>query len=216
MASSSEIERRVGAYYAERLREHGETPRGVDWNSQASQRVRFTQLLRVAEGRDAFSLNDWGCGYGALADHLDSDGRRVDYVGYDIAPEMVAAARRRFSDRPARRVTSDVAGIPVADFTVASGIFNVLAGAEPESWQDYVHETVLAMAQHARAGIAFNMLTSYSDPERMVDRLHYADPCVIFDWCKRTLSREVAVLHDYGLYEFTVIVRFDDERRSDG
>jgi hypothetical protein len=53
------------------------------------------------------------------------------------------------------------------------------------------------------------MLTSYSDPEHMVDRLFYGDPCFYFDWCKRNLSRNVALLHDYGLYEFTILVRFD-------
>lgn len=215
MAGSSEIERRVGAYYASRLREHGATARGVDWNSETSQALRFAELLRVAEGRTAFSLNDWGCGYAALSEHLDACGMEVDYVGYDIAPEMVDAARRRLDGRRGRRVTGDLDDLPVADFTVASGIFNVLAGADPQSWDEYVHETVAAMARRSRSGVAFNMLTSYSDPERMVDRLYYADPSAVFDWCKRTLSKEVALLHDYGLYEFTVIVRFEEGRQVD-
>jgi len=29
----------------------------------------------------------------------------------------------------------------------------------------------------------------------------------LFDYCKRTYSRDVALLHDYGLYEFTILVR---------
>ena len=28
-----------------------------------------------------------------------------------------------------------------------------------------------------------------------------------FDFCKRNFSRNVALLHDYGLYDFTIIVR---------
>jgi hypothetical protein len=43
----------------------------------------------------------------------------------------------------------------------------------------------------------------------MRDDLYYADPRVIFDHCKRSFSRWVALLHDYGLYEFTIIVRRD-------
>ena len=38
--------------------------------------------------------------------------------------------------------------------------------------------------------------------------LHYAEPSHLFDHCARLYSRNVAVLQDYGLYEFTVIVRF--------
>lgn len=56
-------------------------------------------------------------------------------------------------------------------------------------------------------GFSFNCLTSYSDKEKMRPDLYYADPSKIFDLCKRRYSRNVAVLHDYGLYEFTVIVR---------
>jgi len=37
--------------------------------------------------------------------------------------------------------------------------------------------------------------------------LHYADPCVLFDRCKRRHSPRVALLHDYGLWEFTILVR---------
>ena len=126
MAPSSDIEQRVGAYYAGKLREHGPSHRGVDWNSEESQRLRFEQLLRVADLTEAFSINDWGCGYGALAEHLDAEGASFSYCGYDISEAMVEAARERL---PEHSFTTVAAELPVADFTVASGIFNVLAGS---------------------------------------------------------------------------------------
>lgn len=213
MADSSEIARRVGAYYTGKLEQHGPTARGVDWNSETSQLLRFDQLLKVAAGARRFSLNDYGCGYAALLEHLDETGHEVVYHGYDVSAAMVASAIERHGGRPRCGFGTDPAAIPVADVTVASGIFNVLAGSDGEDWEDYVRATVCAMAELSRKGVAFNMLTSYSDPERMTDRLHYADPCRVFDWCKRELSRDVALLHDYGLYEFTVIIRFDAKGR---
>ena len=36
-----------------------------------------------------------------------------------------------------------------------------------------------------------------------------ADPAFFFDWCKRNFSRHVSLLHDYGLYEFTLLTRKD-------
>ena len=59
----------------------------------------------------------------------------------------------------------------------------------------------------SRRGFAFNMLTSYSDADRMRSDLHYGDPAAYFDLCKRRFSRNVALLHDYELYEFTIVVR---------
>ena len=206
----TDIERRVAAYYADRLREHGATPAGVDWNSESSQRVRFDQLLRVVDGFSApFSINDWGCGYAALVDELELRGADFRYHGYDIAEEMVATARERLGDRAGRTVGSDCDAVPEADYTVASGIFNVLAGSDRDAWEEHIHDTVRRMAAVSRRGVAFNVLTRYSDPEYMQDRLYYADPGAILDFCVREVSRWVAVLHDYGLYEFTTIVRFE-------
>ena len=37
----------AGRYYAEKLREHGATPRGVDWNDERTQRIRFERLLEL-------------------------------------------------------------------------------------------------------------------------------------------------------------------------
>jgi hypothetical protein len=37
--------------------------------------------------------------------------------------------------------------------------------------------------------------------------LYYADPLWLFDYCKRNLSKQVALLHDYGMYDFTILVR---------
>lgn len=214
MTHDDAILQRVADYYSGLLAEHGATPAGVDWNSDASQRLRFDQLLRVIRGAGTFSLNDYGCGYGALADELDSRGVRCSYHGYDISDAMIREARARCKGRTDRTFSTDPGRIPVADYTVASGIFNVLAGSDATQWQPYVDATLTRMASLSRRGIAFNMLTSYSDPDRMTELLHYADPCRMFDWCKRTLSRNVALLHDYGLYEFTILVQLEERAPS--
>ena len=41
----------------------------------------------------------------------------------------------------------------------------------------------------------------------MRNYLDYPEPFVVFDLCKRRWSRHVALLHDYGLYAFTMLVR---------
>lgn len=55
------------------------------------------------------------------------------------------------------------------------------------------------------------MLTKYSDEERMAERpdLFYGDPLFYFDYCKRNQSRDVALLHEHGLYDFTILIRKD-------
>lgn len=211
--SASEATEGVAGYYAGKLAEHGPTPAGVDWNSAHSQELRFAQLMRIAEGEKRFSLNDYGCGYGALLDHLDGAGAQVEYSGFDLAPEMVEAARERFAGRQAR-FTTDAAELQVADYTVASGIFNVRLDVDDETWLGHVLRTLEHLGSLSTRGFAFNVLTSYSDPDRMRPDLFYADPGVILDHCIRRFSRRVAILHDYELYEFTTLVRLTAETEA--
>jgi SAM-dependent methyltransferase len=205
---TNSILRDVERYYTGKFEEHGPTPQGVDWNSSESQELRFAQLLRVAEGvTGAFSLNDFGCGYAALVAYMDSRRREVLYCGFDLSTEMLAYARAAYEHRPLVRFVRQAADLPIADYTVASGIFNVKLENDDEAWTRYVLETVAQIAATCSKGFAFNMLTAYSDPHRMRGDLFYGDPRFFFDHCKREYSRNVALLHDYGLYEFTLIVR---------
>jgi len=205
--SSLEIKRRVAEYYTDRLREHGATHRGVDWNSRDSQLLRFEQFMRAFPAGERVSVLDYGCGYGTFATFLEDAGVDFDYVGYDISDEMIQTARQMFSDRSRWSFTTVGDDLQPADVTVASGIFNVRVGTDEADWRRYAMETISELARLSRRALAFNMLTSYSDPERMTDRLFYADPGFYFDWCKRNLGRDVALLHDYGLFEFTIVVR---------
>jgi SAM-dependent methyltransferase len=208
---SETIRQAVGRYYEDRLRQFGPTPRGADWNSPESQTLRFDKLLELldASGQQddrAVSLLDIGCGYGALLDHLNAVGVAVDYRGFDVSEAMVDAARTRHQAL-ASAFTSDAGALEPASFAVASGIFNVKLNHPVEQWREYVLETIGSLDALGTRGFAFNMLSTYSDPEKRRDDLFYADPCEMFDLCKRRFSTRVALLHDYPLFEFTIIVR---------
>jgi hypothetical protein len=200
----------VRQYYSQRLATFGPTPRGVDWNSAESQELRFDQLLKIIGTPSArITIGDYGCGYGALLAHLRGNQFVGGYRGYDIAPNMIDAARQLHPDEPGEHFSTRDDVLESCNFVVASGIFNVKLEATLEAWIDYIYRTLDRLAELATSAFAFNVLTSYSDPERMRQDLYYADPCALFDRCKRRYSRNVALLHDYNLYEFTILVRLD-------
>ena len=197
----------IAEYYSAKIAEHGDTANGVDWNSHESQSLRFEQLTKVISKLEGFSLNDLGCGYGALFDYLKLRYKDFTYNGYDISADMVNAARVRNTDNPESRFTLSSEPTDSADYSVASGIFNVRLGYGDDDWRGYIQETLDVMDNKSRRGFSFNCLTSYSDADKMREYLYYSDPCVLFDYCKRRYSRHVALLHDYGLFEFTILVR---------
>lgn len=196
----------VKAYFDQRIREHGASPRGSDWNSETSQNVRFEQLLKVIES-NSFSILDYGCGYGALADYLANKNFDADYYGYDILESAIETARQAHRDRSRRTFFVDKSQLPVCDYAVASGIFNFRGEHSFEAWTEYVLDVLNEFNQLGQRGFSSNFLTKYSDADKMRSDLYYADPLFLFDYCKRNFSKNVALLHDYRLYDFTLLIR---------
>ena len=195
----------VDRYYSEKLRAFGPTHRGVDWSTASSQELRFNRLLQLLNDDDDGSIIDFGCGYGALLDHVRASGRLVAYFGFDISQTMIQAALGRHGAQAS--FTADVSQLAPADYVVASGIFNVKLGHASDTWWDHVLQTLTLMRSLCRRGFAFNMLTSHSDLDKQREDLFYADPARVFDICLQRFSPRVALLHDYPLYEFTILVR---------
>jgi hypothetical protein len=194
-------------YYTQKVERHGATPQGADWNSAESQELRFRQLLHVCRLDQSFSLNDYGCGYGALLHFLREHSRLGEYCGFDASEMMLREAWRFSQGISGAAFVSDRSLLLPRDFTVASGIFNVKQDTAAERWREYAIATIEEMNSLSNKGFSFNMLTSYSDPERMREDLFYGDPCFFFDYAKRKFAKDVYLLHDYGLYEFTIGVR---------
>jgi SAM-dependent methyltransferase len=201
----------VSQYYSEKLAQFGQHPQGVDWNGEQSQLIRFEQLCKIISPNSGFSVNDLGCGYGALLDYFSQQSyTQFSYAGYDVSETMIEAAKQRASLSPGKppNIKFYVSAAPdAADYTIASGLFNVRGQREDEQWLTYIYDSLEQMDVCSERGFAFNCLTSYSDEDKKRDYLYYADPLQIFDRCKKKYAKDVALLHDYGLYEFTIIVR---------
>jgi len=204
-----QTQKKISAYFAEKLDTFGPTAKGVDYNGPAAQELRFDQLARVISPQQPFTIVDYGCGYGALLDYLNAKGWDFSYFGVDLVETMVRAGRERHRDAPNATFTTDERELPVADYLVAGAIFNLKLDVPYEDWRGFVIRTLTRMNGLCSKGFSFNMLTKYSDADRMAQRpdLFYGDPLFFFDLCKRYFSRDVALLHDYGLYDFTILVR---------
>jgi SAM-dependent methyltransferase len=200
----------VKEYFDNTLKAHGATPRGVDWNSEGAREVRFEQLSKVITRGQPFTMLDYGCGYAAYADYLESQHLIFSrYTGFDILESMVEKAREIHSDTKRFYFTSDLAKLEPVDYATACGVFNMKLDATFEEWTDYVLKCLKEMDSLSVKGFSVNFLTKYSDADKMRPDLYYADPCFLFDYCKTNFSKNVALLHDYHVYDFTLIIRKD-------
>lgn len=198
-------------YFNERLDTHGATPRGADWNSPQAQETRFDQLLKIIADPQDFTFLDYGCGYGALLEYIEKKGLKYRHFnGFDILESMVIKAKEIFQTNNKASFFSELQDVPIVDYAVASGVFNIRLKTSYEDWTQYTLTCLDQVNQLTKKGFSCNFLTKYSDADRMMPQLYYADPCFLFDYCKTHYSKNVALLHDYNLYDFTILVRKDD------
>lgn len=198
----------ISQLYGDNLREHGLSSKSVGWRDEESQLLRFDRLVQVLSADERpFTVNDWGSGYGAMFNYMaDRFGDRLTgYTGYDINPAMLAAAPGFTKNDPRARFVQVDTISEAADYAFVSGTFNVRFETNDEEWTRYIEQCLQMLAGTSRRGFAFNLLTKYVDWKD--EKLYYADPFHFVDYCKRNISRYVALLHDYPLYEWTIYVR---------
>jgi SAM-dependent methyltransferase len=198
---------KVRNYYSGTLERHGPTPLGVDWPNAVSQHLRFVQLLKIVDFERPFSMNDFGCGYGALLEFLAMrhGEAAVTYRGIDISSAMVAAARQRWSKH--KRATFAVGSRcdQVADYSLASGIFNVRLGHPIAEWEAYLESILEDLHASSRLGFAVNFMLPH-DAGPTVEGLYRSEPRRWMEFCEK-LGGSVELLGKYGLREFTLLIR---------
>ena len=195
-------------FFDERAKTHGAVFQSVDWNSLERQKIVFQQLLKIwINSQESASVLDFGCGYGALLDVLKANYNLKSYLGYDFSMSMIENALQTHAHQEEYCFTSEIEKLQKADYVIAGGILSMKMQASEEEWKNYCLQKLNQLWDLSRQGMAFNSLTIYSDREKMRPDLYYADPCFLFDYCKKNFSHNVALLHDYNLYEFTILVR---------
>ena len=198
----------VGAYYAGKLHTHGPTALGVDWSCRPTQELRFVQLLKVCDFTQPFSLNDLGCGYGALREFLKQRWPRadIDYLGVDLVPDMVEQASRKWHGVPSTDFAVGQDCTRIADYSVASGIFNVKLDLPVNVWDRFARATLADMHASSRRGFAVNFLRLAPDIDN-IPQLYRAPAEYWRSYCEDELGVRTEVLARYGMNEFTLLAR---------
>jgi hypothetical protein len=193
----------IEGYYSDKVRRHGATAKGVDWNSEQGQELRFHHLISIIPANVAGSVLDFGSGYGALLPYLKKTRPGMSYLGVDLSEEMLKEARRVHAADRAEWVTEVPDGKKV-DFSICSGTFNVKLDRPASEWWSYITSTLDFLWERTEKGMAFNLLTSFFDPGFDRPHLFYSDPAELMSFCMKRYSKRIALFHQYPLYEFTV------------
>ena len=91
------------------------------------------------------------------------------------------------------------------DYVLASGIFNVMFSSF-STWEEHVFKTLDELFQMSNLGYATNFLSSYSDESHRKENLYYSDPIRIMTYVLQKHSKNVTIIHDARLHDFSIQV----------
>ncbi|MFO0665264.1 MAG: class I SAM-dependent methyltransferase [Polyangiaceae bacterium] len=199
---------KVRDFFGGLYRTHGDSFKALDYGSVETQRKKFQVLASVGDLKNA-SVLDVGCGFGDLLDFLSPDREPARYVGVDLVPEIVEAARARDrSSMQATKIGFEVgnildgrSGLPdeVFDYVVCTGFNCVDTGRNFED----LKTAMRCMLEIARIGVAFGMVSTYAD--RKNPTTYYAPPEAVLTEAF-SLTPRVALRHDYMPHDFTIFL----------
>jgi SAM-dependent methyltransferase len=200
------IHKNISKYYTDKIKKYGATPQGIDWNSNQSIFIRFENLSKILDFKKT-SVNDIGCGYGKFIEYLGNNINKIDYAAYDISKEMVNVASKLYPQNNFYYI-SHLNEIKSADFSIASGIFNVKLHFSNFEWEDYILNSLKIINLKSKKGFSFNMLENkLSKGFVKKRRLYYGSSSYYFDYCKKNFSENVTLINNYNLFDFTILVK---------
>jgi SAM-dependent methyltransferase len=200
----------ISAACEEDLAAFGDTFRGVGYTKSPEEAAeRYALMLDVIREPDApLTILDLGCGLAHLLEFMESRPayRHLQYVGLDISPRYLAAARAKHPSRDfiLMDVLANDDALPVFDYVILNGLFNYRGRIDYGEMMAYWEQLTTVAYRHCRRGMAFNVMSTLVDWQRD-DLFHLPlDAMAAFVW--KNLSRHFVVRHDYRAFEYTTYV----------
>lgn len=187
-------------FYPEKLKANGmASEKAVGWNLPETQLSRFEAIYSYIKKDKNASIIDLGCGLGDLYSFLKSKGFQGQYLGIDLVPEMIDAARQKYPEAEFK-IMDIMKNDLKADYIIGSGIMSVKISRENDQWQ-WVQKLIKRMFELSEKAAIFNFLDSKYINE---DGMFY--PFSVYQIVQYlvTISDIIDIKHDYLYYDFTL------------
>lgn len=190
----------------ELLEEHGDSAAGMGWKAEDAD-IRYRVMLDLIQRQDRpCSLLDFGCGSGRLLDYIrDNALTHVRYHGMDQSERAIELCRSKFPQNEFRLLDvldAEIGSWPRFDYIVMNGILTYKGRLSQSAMFAYCRRLLPVVFDHARVGVAFNVMSKLVDWER--DDLFHLPMDRLTEFLSHELSRHFVIRADYGLYEYTV------------
>ncbi|WP_228712701.1 class I SAM-dependent methyltransferase [Halarcobacter mediterraneus] len=144
-------------FYKKAIDKYGISARGVHWQSQFTQYLRFEILNSfIKEDIEKSTLVDAGCGFAEYLNYLKKSSLEPKlYLGIDVEEKMISLSEKRFPNN--KFLVKDILkdSLPEADYFVCSGAMNILRKKQ-------MFRFIENCLNSSKKGFVFNFLKSHT------------------------------------------------------
>ena len=203
----------IVSHYENCLDRYGDSHLGVDWPKAEDVHKRYRVMLDVIRPTaQKVSLLDFGCGAAHLNEYIREQRLdHIEYAGLDLSEKFVRLSQSKF---PGNRffcldLLDENASLPVFDYIVLNGVFTEKRELSFDEMLSYFKQLVARVFEHAKIGIAFNVMSKHVEWER--NDLFHLPFDTLAGFLTAELTRNFVFRNDYGLYEYTTYVYHEHE-----
>jgi len=194
--------RKIVERYNERFRKFGVSIETLNSGTEDRRQLRF-DILREVGIASGDSVLDLGCGFGDFLLYCRNKGLKVEYLGVDINPLLIAEARKRFPEGRFEVKDIQLDALPKVDYVISTSSFNVKL--EKEDNYKFAEDILRKSYALARKGVVIDFMSDYVEFRGDDKEIFYYSPEKVFSIAKK-ISKRVALRHDYPLFDFCVYI----------
>jgi len=192
--------------YSQRFQNLGIDVRTLGWGSVEQQRARFYQALSgVNDALSGQSILDIGCGFADLLSVIEEGKIKItSYTGWDINPDLIAAAKSKHKNNSFCELIFDIVDIStvkhldtVADVGFMLGLLNLNFH---EAFDNLSYSKVMLKNAFSTVKnlLVVDFLSTRLTPDYpKEDFIYYHDPVEMLEYAL-TLTPKVVLRHDYA------------------
>lgn len=206
----SQINRILSSTVEKSVAAQGVNPGTVWLDKQASVEKcvkRCEAVFRMLDPQRPFTVLDIGCGPGLAVPFLEERfGSVVEgYLGIDVSEPLIAEAKKLWPSHRFEVRDIIVDPLPLSfQYTVLNGVLTAKLSLSHNAMENFACDLLEHAWLATNEAMSFNVMSAHVDWLRD-DLFHWSlDRAASF--CTTKLSRNINIIADYGLYEYTIHV----------
>lgn len=176
------------------------------------QDIRFKAHTRFLDKSLKVSILDYGCGFGDLANFLETRGFSYEYCGIDMMDDFIIESKRlHYQNKKAKfvQINSCTDVNEDYDYTIISGTFNVKYFDDKEEHRDFVYATLKYLFEKTKIVLSVDFMTDHVD--FIGENAYHQNPGELIEFVKDNLSRRFILDQSYMPYEYCLTVFKDQD-----